>query len=181
VWGAAIWIIATLFYLRDNWRTLSWGPRNVCIPLWIIAGAIALSGVTAPTLAEKFAPGLMALSMFALFLVSRKLGKDVFLPLGIGAGIAAAGVVIQAVLTPGAVTGGLIFEHNYDIVVGYVLLGSALFVHRLRWLLAGLALVAMLLTGSPEGVFAVAVLVILILWRRDWGRKLVFTLVPARC
>jgi len=59
-----------------------------------------------------------------------------------------------------------------------VLLGAALFIHKWQWVLAGLALVAILLTGSPEGLFALGVIGVAVLVRKDWSRKLVIVLAP---
>ena len=178
--GYAIWIMATLLFLtwKVDWRKLDWGDKRVFIPLLVIVGAIGLSGITANTWTGKFAPLLMGLSLFALYLVARKLGKDMFLPLAIGAGIASLGVIAHSIVFPGKVTGGFVFQGNYDIVVGYVLLGVALFVHRHQWVLAMLALVAICLSGSPEGVFVLGVMAIAVLWRRDWNRKLIFAVSP---
>ena len=49
VFGMVIWGLATVFYLRDNWRAMDWGDKRVYIPLLIIVGAIGLSGITAST------------------------------------------------------------------------------------------------------------------------------------
>jgi len=190
--GYAIWIGATLFFMfvydnwykneknkwRFNWRGIDFGSKGVFIPLLVIVGAIGLSGITAGTLQDKLSPLLMALSLFALYLVARKLGKDILLPLAIGAGIASLGVIIYGFIHTGQITGGFVFEGNYDIVVGYALLGVALFIHKLRWLLAGLALMAMFLSGSPEAVFSVSVVAIVVLWRRDWNKRLVIAVSP---
>ncbi len=176
--GTVIWVLATLFFLQDNWRGLDWGDKRVFVPLLVIVGAMGLSGITADTLGGKVAPLLTGVSLFALYLVSRTLGKDVFLPLAIGACIASLGVILHSLVFPGKVTGGFVFEKNYDIVVGYVLLGTALFVHDKQWMLAGLALVAMFLSGSPEAVFVVGVIGVTVFYRRDWGRRLLFALSP---
>ncbi len=178
VYGTVIWVMATLCYLRDNWGEIDWGDRKVYFPLLIIAGAIALSGGTEDAIGGKIAPFFMGISMFSIYLVSRKLGKDIFIPLAIGAAIASLGVIISQVINPGVLTGGLVFEYNYDIVVGYVLLGAILFIKRYQWVLATLALVSMFLSGSPEGVFAVATLGVVVLWRQDWGIKLAVVAIP---
>jgi len=178
VFGAGIWMMATLFYLRDNWNEMDWGEEYIYVPLLVIVVAVGLSGITANTWGGKFAPLLMGGALFSLYLVARKLGKDIFLPLAIGAGGASLGVVISGVLYPGEVTGGVVFERNYDIVVGYVLLGTALFVKRHQWALVSLALVAMYLAGSPEGVFAVGVFLAMAWFRKDWGKRLIIALTP---
>lgn len=177
--GTAIWLMGSLVFVVWNWEHLNWGDKRIYIPLFVIVGAIGLSGITADRWQDNVSPLLMGLSLFALYLVARKLGKDMFLPLAVGAGIASLGVIVYVVILPGLVTGGFVFEGNYDIVAGYVLLGVALFVHRWQWLLAGLALGAMFLSGSPEAVFSVGVVAIAVLWRRDWSKKLLIAISPA--
>lgn len=178
VFGALIFLLASMCYLRDNWRGISWGDRKVYIPLLVIAVAMGLSGITADTWGGKFAPLFMGGALFSLYLVARKLGKDIFLPLAIGAGVASLGVIISGLFRPGILTGGVVFEYNYDIVVGYVLLGVALFIKKDQWILASLALVALFLSGSPEGVFVLGIMTIVVLLRRDWGKKLILATIP---
>lgn len=144
-----------------------WGDPKVAIPLAVIVVAIGLSGIPEPTLMGKLAPFFMGIVLFGLYLASRILGKELFIPVGIGVAIASLGVIVYQALHPGNVTGGYVFEYNYDIVAGYVLLGSALFIHRWRKWLVLLGAVAMVLSGSPEALFSLAVVGIVILVRRD--------------
>ncbi len=183
--GSAIWIIGSLYFVlvEDNWprnaagkqvfdwHRIDWGGWQVTSALLVIVVTIGLSGITADSLSGKFAPLLMGLSLLSLYLAARKLGKDMFLPLAVGAAVASLGVFVSAVLQPGQVTGGLIFGNNYDIVVGYVLLGTAVFADKYRVIIVSVAVTAMLLTGSPEAFFALAVLGVTLIWRRDWNRK----------
>ncbi len=173
--GTAIWLMASLWIVVDYWediKKIGWGDRRIVIPLIIIAVAIGLSGITAGSLGAKLAPLFMAFSMFCLYAASRMLGRDMFLPVAIGAAIALLGVIAWSFKDPGIRTGGYVFEQNYDILVGYCLIGLAMFLGRWRPWLAGLALVAMFLSGSPEAVLAVAIVGVAALIRRDWSRTL---------
>jgi len=179
--GYLLLVMGAGLFLLNNWqrvKEVGWGDRRVVSCLLFIVLAISASGVAYTGLQARFAPMGMGLALFALYLCGRVLGKDMFLPLAVGAVIASLGVIAHQVVHPGVITGGFVFEDNYDIVVGYVLLGTALFIHRRQWVLAGLALVAILLTGSPEGLFALGVVGVVILARRDWGRKLAIVLAP---
>ncbi len=173
--GYLLLIMGAGLFLLNHWDTVKatgWGDRRIVGCLLFIALAISASGAAYSGLQDRFAPMGMGLALFALYLCGRVLGKDMFLPLAVGAGIASFGVIAHQVVYPGVITGGFVFEDNYDIVVGYILLGAALWIHRWQWILAGLALVAILLTGSPEGLFAIGVVGVAVLIRRDWGRKL---------
>jgi len=179
--GYLLLIMGTGLFLLYNWdkvKEVGWGDRRVVGSLLFIVLAISASGAVYTGLQARFAPMGMGAALFALYLCGRVLGKDMFLPLAVGAVIASLGVIAHQVVYPGVITGGFVFEDNYDIVVGYVLLGAALFIHRWQWILAGLALIAILLTGSPEGLFALGVVGVVVLLRRDWGRRLAIVFAP---
>jgi len=178
--GAALWLIAPWLFIVYSWGDINWknwGDKRIFVPLLIIVGAIGLSGVTAEGWTDKVSPLLAGASLFALYLVARKLGKATFLPLTIGAGIAALDVVLHGIEYPGQVTGGFLLG-NYDMMVGYVLLGAALFVRKHQWLLAGFALLAMFLSGSPEAILPCGAIVVVMLWRKDWGKKVAIAIAP---
>ena len=179
--GYLLLIMGAGLFLLNNWqrvKEIGWGDRRIVGCLLFIALAISASGAAYTGLQDRFAPTGMGLALFALYLCGRVLGKDMFLPLAVGAVIASLGVIAHQIVYPGVITGGFVFEDNYDIVVGYILLGVALYIHKWQWILAGLALVAILLTGSPEGLFALGVVGVAVLVRRDWGRGLAIVLAP---
>ncbi len=166
-------------FLLNNWNKVKetgWGDRRIVGCLLFIVLAVSASGAAYSGLQDRFAPMGMGLALFALYLCGRVLGKDMFLPLAVGAVVASLGVIAHQVVYPGAITGGFVFESNYDVVVGYVLLGTALWIHKWQWILVGLALVSILMTGSPEGIFALGVVGVAVLVRRDWGRRLAIVL-----
>lgn len=177
--GYVVLIMGTAIFLINNWervREVGLGNRRIVGCLLFIVLAIALSGANADGWQDKIAPLGMGLALLAVYLVARILGKEIFLPLAVGAGIASLGVIIHGFMYPGQTTGGFIFGGNYDIVVGYVLLGTALLYHQKQWMLATVALVGLFFTGADEALFACGVLLIVVLIRRDWSKRI---LVPA--
>lgn len=180
--GMGVWVIVTLMFLVDNWQTMKdaeWGRWQWTAPLLIIAGAIALSGIgVAGDIAAKLTPFLLSLVLVATYLVSRVVGREILKPLIIGSVVAAVGVILRGLLVPGQLTGGFVFEQNYDVVLGYILLGTALYIGKWRWLSAALAVAAVFFAGSPEGVFVAAVLLVVVLWRRDWSNKVLRVAIP---
>lgn len=170
--GTAIWLMGALAFTILYWKELDWGNKRLAIPLLVIVGSMGLSGIYADRWQDKVAPLLMGLSLFALYLASRKLGKDIFLPLAVGAVIASLGVIAYGIIYPGVKTGGFVFEGNYDIVTGFLILGLVFSAIKYQWWLSALIVVALFFTGADEALFACTVLVIIILARRDWSRKL---------
>jgi len=196
--ATAAWILATLFfitktlvpdesvtweqitwrYIRDKWGELDKGDKRVFIPLLVIIGAMGLSGIVASTPTAAVSPLLMGVSVFALYLASRKLGKDIFLPLAIGTAVASVGIIVYGIWRPGVATGGFIFERNFDIATGYISLGAVLFIHKRQWILVGLAVLALLFSGAPEAAGVLALMTVVLLARRDWSRRLVAIATP---
>ena len=95
VFGAVLLLLATLFYVRDNWGNIDWGSKKVLIPLIIIAVGMAISGNAGESVNDKIAPAFMGISMIGLYVASRKLGVGIFMPLAIGAGIASLGIIVS--------------------------------------------------------------------------------------
>ncbi len=172
-----LWILGALFFLRDHWPP-EWDDKRVYIPLLIIAGAIALSGITSETWGGKVAPLGMAVAMVGLYLASPQLGTAVFVPLAIGSVIASVGIIVQGVIAPGTLTGGLVFERNYEISAAYVLLGAALYRGRWQMPIIALSLVTVFISGAPEGILAICALGVVVIIRRDWGKRLLLAVTP---
>lgn len=172
--GYLLLILGSAFFLLRNWdrvKEAGWGDRRTVAGILLIALAISLSGVAYKG-AARIAPLGLGLAWITLYLSSRVLGTGLMLPLGIGATIASVGVVSHAVIHPGQITGGYIFENNYDIVVGYILLGASLYSGRWRIPLIALSVTAVALTGSPEGVLALFAVGVVVFIRKDWGKPL---------
>lgn len=171
--AAVLWILGTLLFLRDNWKSVTVGEYKIAIPLAVIVLAIAVSGLSADSIGNKLAPLFTGIVLFGLYLAARLLGKDVFMPLAVGSALASLGILVYSLLHPGVTTGGFVFEKNFDIATGYVLLGAALFTSKHRWVLAGLATVSLSLSGAPEAVFAIGMVFLVMLLRKDYSRRLV--------
>lgn len=152
------------------------GPKWVWIPMLVIVASLWLRLMVDFSYATV-AGGVTGLLLFGVYLTSRTLGKEVleiFLPLVI---FEAISVITLGILHPGARNGGIITSHNnYDIGAGFLILGLLFSSFRQQWWLSALVLVALFFTGAEEGWFAVAILGIVLLIKRDWSKKL---LIPA--
>jgi len=179
--GYLILIMGVGLFILHNWEQVKQGglgDKQIAIPLLVIVGAIGLSGWNGIGWQEKIAPLSMGVCLFASYIVARIVGKDLFVPLAVGALIASLGIILHGCIFRSQITGGFVFGQNYDIAVGYVLLGVALFLREYQWVLAGVALLALSISGSPEGVFALGVMLPVAVARRDYGRKLGVIIIP---
>jgi len=179
--GFILVFVGLAMFIMRNWQKVKesgLGDKRIYIPLAIIAFAVALSGFAYNDFRTTVAIMGMGVGLFALYVVGRMMGKDMFLPLAVGACIASVGVIAYAAMYRVFPNGGFVFERNYDVVVGYVLLGVALLVNRWQWVLAGMALVTMFLTGSPEILLPLGIVGIAVLVRKDWSQRLVKVVVP---
>lgn len=169
-------IMGTFLFLLWRWEQVGaagLGDKRVYIPIFVIAIAIAISGIAIDGgLGDKVAPMGVAVTLVALYLVARVLGGDLFIPLAVGAAVGSAGILIYQLIYFGGTTGGYLFGDNYDIATGYILLGTALLIrHRqLQRGLAVLALVALFLSGSAEAIFAIAVMGVVFVIRGEWRK-----------
>lgn len=173
--------MATCLYVLwhvESIKRAGLGDRRLVGMLFFIILAISLSGASQSGIQDRIAPMFTGIILFVLYVASRVIGNDIVKPLAIGAAIASIGVIVQAVITPGHVTGGLVFEQNYDIVIGYILLGVALYSGKWRLPLIALALVAVFLTGSPEGLVGLAGLGLMVVIKRDYSMNLVKVIIP---
>ncbi len=164
--GYLLLIMGAGLFLLNNWhrvKEVGWGDRRVVGCLLFIVLAISASGAAYTGLQDRFAPMGMGLSLFALYLCGRILGQSLFTPLTAGAVLASLGVVAHQVIYPGTLTGGFVFDSNYDIVVGYILLGVLLYAGKWKLPIISTGIIAMLLTGSPEGIFSLVMLLVMII------------------
>lgn len=173
--GYAIWIIATLMYLTwrvKDWKTVDWGPRSLIIPLAVIVLSMGVSGVVyGADLSDKLAPILFGGSLFALYLLSRRLGKDIFIAFVPFVVVVAISVIVAGIVNPGVATGGLI--SNYAASAGFLVFGTVVSRFRWQWVLATVAFIALFFVGTLEAVFIVGVVGLAVLIRRDVSRKVV--------
>ncbi len=163
--GTALWLMGALLFLVWSRQKIDWGDRVVFVPLLVIVAAIGLSGITADAWVAKFTPLLMGVSLFALYLVARVLGKDIFIALIPFAIIVTITVVVSGLLNPGQYTGGLIT--NYCASAGYLIFASLVCRGRWQWVLLTVAVIGLFFIGALEAVFIVGVLAVVIILRRD--------------
>lgn len=170
--------MGTGLFLLHNWdkvREIGWGDKRVVISLLVITGAVGASGITADGWQDKIAPLGMGLSLFAVYLVARVLGRDifsVFVPLTI---IGVVSVIASGLLSAGQPTGG--FITNYCASGGYIIIGTLLVLPLLpkslpRWPFITVALVGLFFVGALEVIFIVGMLGIAVLVRHDFGKPL---------
>lgn len=171
--GTAIWILATLLFLRDNYKQITLGSKFVWIPLIVIVVSIAISGFINAELKDKLSPMLMGIILFASYIVARILGKQVFYMLVPFAMLGSIIAIVQGILNPGipaSVAHGMIT--NYCAYAGFIIFGVIVNKVKYQWLYCLVAVIGVFFIGSLEGMFVVAVLAITILIRRDYSKRL---------
>lgn len=180
--GIAIIIFCLMLVVtKKHWRP-NLGPKWVWIPMLVIVASGFLRLIVDFSL-ETFTGGLFLLVMFSVYLMARELGKDIlyaFIPFLI---IECVSVIVMGFMYQGVHVGGIITSPpmadvgaNYDIAIGFITFGFVVSRVKWQWLLVPLCLVAMIMTGSPEGLFIIALMGAYLLWRRDWNRRLWITL-----
>lgn len=173
--GLALIIVSSFAVVARG--KIDWGPKWVWIPMLVIVVSMAARLLVDPTM-KTLSGMLFGIAIFCVYLACRKLGQDVFKPITVAVVIQAVSlVVIGLFISPGIKGGGIISypTHNYDIATGFLVFGTVLAVGRRQWIVASIAMVGLIFTGAEEAMLATAIIGIVILARRDWGRRL---LVP---
>lgn len=170
-WGCLI--VAVFWLLLDKQYSL--GNKALGLPLLTLAVLQNLQGVE---LAARILPGLM----FALYLISSRISKAAFIPVGLVASIGGLYLIAQNLIV-GYRTGGLYSVNNYNIAIGAIILGAVLWQSKYQWLIVTLAAIAVLVSGAVEGLIALGLLIAIVLIRKDWGVKtsMAFTIIGATC
>lgn len=168
--GAVIWMLVPLLYLVKRWEKLDLGDKKIYIPLIIISLSMGISGfINGEGLYDKFSPLFMGIVLIFVYIVSRKLGSDIFLALIPLVIIGASVSIIIGLINPGFSGGGLIT--NYCASAGYLIFGALVNQGRLQWALLIIALIGVFFIGALEAVFILGILGITLLIRRDFSKK----------
>jgi len=170
--GLAIVIVSIGLLFANLKGKPNFGPRYIYIPMLIIVASAVARLFIEPTM-QTVGSVLLLGSLFAVYVASRHLGKAVFIAFIPAVVIEGVSCIVEGLTTPGAQVGGIITSSgNYCIATGFIVFGTVVAIWKWQWALVPLALVALFFTGSPEALFVVAVLGIVVLARKDWSKRL---------
>lgn len=175
--GMIMVVIGTLYCLMDNRKQITLGSKFIWIPLLIISFSITISSIWQYAthywdFKEAIIPAMFGWVLFGLYLVGRLLGEKIFRPFIFVVIVEAISCVIYGLVNVGVKTGGIASPTNYDMATGLLILGTVVSVVKKQWWLWAITLVGLAFTGADEAIFAVVVLVIALIIRRDWSKKL---------
>ena len=180
--GYLMWILGAGFFLVNNWdrvKEIGWGDRKLVIPLFIVILAMGISGfVNADGISDRVAPLFMGLSLFAIYLTARVLGKDVFIALIPFVILSTVISVVNGIIHPGvfaADVGSAVLITNYCAAAGYLIFGGIVNQGRWQWILLVIMLVGVFFVGVLEAVFILGVLGLVVLVRQDFGKPFIIT------
>jgi len=164
VMGCLMWYFAGLKHKPDL------GPKYIWIPMLVIVISI-MARLIIDFSMETIAGALLGIVLFALYIVSRQAGKDIFaafIPFVI---IVAVSCIINGITYPGEITGGIIT--NYCAAAGFMIFGTIVYQFKWQWLLSTVVLIALFFVGALEAVFTLVILGSIVLLRKDWSKKLI--------
>jgi hypothetical protein len=171
--GLLIIVFTLISYFLDHKQFPGLGPKIVWIPMLVIVVSMWLRLFVDFSL-QTVTGGLYGIVLFLLYTTSRILGKDIFKAFIPFVVVVAISVIINGVMHPGEITGGIIT--NYCASAGFMIFGTIVNNFKWQWVLSTIALIALCFVGALEGVFIMAVLIVAILWRRDWGKRILLPL-----
>jgi hypothetical protein len=170
-------MILICVFLADNGyrKKLSLGSKWIYIPLIIIVlsmiGSCIVRYFDNGNFTQLIGSSFMAIYFFALYLVARILGKEIFRPFAFIVILEAISVVVIALISGGK-TGGFASEVNYNIATGLLAFGSIISVIKRQWIIVSIGTIGLLFTGSEEGIIAIGILLVAVLFRKDVSLKL---------
>lgn len=169
--GLLIVILSLAFYFIKLKKVPELGPKYIWIPMLLIVVSIAASSIiNSASMSTAISQSLFGIILFALYIASRQLGKEIFVVFIPFVALVAISCIVSGLFNPGVPTGGIIT--NYCASIGFMIFGTVVNKFKWQWVLATLVLVAIFFAGALEGLVAVAILGIIILIRKDWSRKL---------
>lgn len=119
---------------------------------------------------------MIIIGMFTLYITSRKLGNEIFriMPTAV---IIVTISCIYGFFSQNGTNGGLISPTNYDMATGFLIFGTLVSPVEKRWWLLPIATIGIFFTGALEGVFILGILSLVVLIRKDFGKKM----IPVLC
>lgn len=175
--GFAFSMLAMLMVLVERNKEVELGDKRIWIPLLVIVCAMAASGFVQLAAGdvgtqEGMAPLAFGVYLFGLYLVARLLKEDLFAPFAGAVVIESVSCVVWGLTHWGLRNGGLVGPTNYDMASGFMILGVLVSAVRRQWWLSAVAMVGLCFAGAEEAMVAIAVLVVVMVVRRDWGRRM---------
>jgi hypothetical protein len=174
--GTAILLGVVLFILFHRWgeiKKVGFGDKFLWIPLAVIAGSAIMRVIVFHNL-DSLAGALFMAAMFGLYLVARIYGERAlrfFMPVVI---VGAVSIVVSAIINQHTGNSGLF--NNYATASEFLVFGWLVSPRKHQWWLAGFVITGLFFTGAPEAIFYVAVIGLVILFRRDWSVKIALPL-----
>jgi hypothetical protein len=143
---------------------------------------IIIAGMTSSGVAEYFrgnadlqqasSPFVFGIILFGAYLTARLLKEDIMVPFAAMVIIESASCVWAGITNYGIRTGGIIGPTNYDVASGYLILGVLFSPKKHQWWLTAVALAGLAFAGAEEAMVAGTILIMALLVRRDWGKKI---------
>lgn len=170
-------LMLTLVYVAMSYKKLTLGSKFIWIPLAVISMSIIISVVWQyfggnMDLWDMASKALFGVFLFALYVASRNMGQELFKPFTVAVIVVAVSCVVYGIINPGVKTGGLASPTNYDMATGLLILGTVVSVVKKQWWLWAITLIGLAFTGADEAIFTVVVLIISLIIRRDWSKKI---------
>ena len=170
-------MMITFMYVAIPNKKLTLGSKFIWIPLLIITGSIIISVVWqyfdgSIGLWDTFSKSMFGVFLFALYVASRNMGQELFKPFTVSVIIIAISCIVYGIIYHGVKTGGLASPTNYDMATGLLIIGTVVSVVKKQWWLWAITLAGLAFTGADEAIFAIVVLGIAMIIRRDWSKKI---------
>jgi hypothetical protein len=164
---------AVTWLLVSNLQRVKFGNKLIYLPLSIIGISMIASNISCGTFYILIS-ALTVFYYFELYLVAGLFREQITKMFTFAVIIEAASVIIIS-LVFGVRNGGLASYFDYNIATGILVFGSILAIGKNQWVIVTIGLVGLFFTGSLEGMVTEAILLMAVIVRNDFSRRLVAT------
>lgn len=180
--GAILIILPVYILLSRYYKQITLGPKCVWVPMVVIVVSM-IARMCVGFSYQSLGGALFGLVLFALYIASRIIGKQVFDVIIISNIILAVSVIVYGLIYPGEPSGGLMTGRalefgrtaNFNMVKTFIMFGAAVSVFRYRWYAVTLSLIALYFAGNIEAIIGVCFLGLVLIAKWDYSKKLIIT------
>lgn len=157
-------------------KRITLGSKYIYIPLLVIVFSMLLSNYIRFTNDNNITwfIGSSYLPFYFLFvyMACRVLGKEVFKPFGVAVIILALVVIYHALFIHYGERSGVLLD-NYNLATALLIIGSAFFAFKGQYYVALIGVIGSLFTGAPEGLVALACLIVVFIIKKAITKKVI--------
>lgn len=165
--------LVALFLIKHitNRKRIELGPKGIYIPIAIL---LLVSIIQVAVGITWTSPLIYMLAMVLIYLMSREYdGKAFYILIPVVLAVSFSCIIMNGIINPGSAGGGIIHYIKYNLAAGFMAIGMTMARSKWQWFVVTLTIPGILMTGADEGLVFLIGLGLLVLVKRDFGKRLI--------